>query len=247
MRVAYDSIYFELRKLIEDGTYAYRTLLPSETALVKRYGCAHNTVRKALSILAAHGYVQPIHGKGVRVTYLPPSGSDKKLLSLNPNGIESFNEAAKRCGFAPSTKIVLMESIEVDEALAQNVPFDLGQQLLHVVRIRHYNGKPLSWEDCYVREDLVEGITVEDAQDSIHAYIKSARGAKLVTSQRTIVVEHANKQDNKFLQMGDSDFVASIRINSFDHDGLLGEHRILHHHPDAFLLRQTVIESRVSK
>lgn len=247
MRVAYDSIYFELKGLIEDGTYAYQTLLPSETTLVKHYGCAHNTVRKALSILAAHGYVQPIHGKGVRVIYPPPSGNDKKLLSLNPNGIESFNEAATRCGFAPSTKVVLMESVVVDEALAQSIPFDVDQRLLHAVRVRHYNGRPLSWEDCYVREDLVNGITVKDVQDSIHAYITSTRRGRLVTSLRTITMDRASKQDNELIDMGDSDFVASICINAFDHDGILGEHRILRHHPDAFSLKQTVIESRVSK
>lgn len=246
MRVAYDSIYFELKALIENGTYAYKSLLPSETTLVKRYDCAHNTVRKALSILASHGYVLPIHGKGVRVIYLPTDEKEQKVLSLNPNGIESFNEMATRCGFIPNTKVVLMENLVVNKE-ATNIPFEAGQRLLHVIRVRYYNNKPLSWEDSYIREDLVEGITTESLQDSIHAYIEQVHGTRLVTSKHTITVERANDQDYELIDMGDNDFVVSIQTETFDHDGFLGEHCVMHHHPSAFSLHQTVIESRVSK
>lgn len=247
MRVAYDSIYFEIKGLIEDGTYAYGSLLPSETVLVKRYACAHNTVRKALSILASHGYVQPIHGKGVRVIYLPPKDSAKKIMSLNPNGIETFEEAAQRCGFVPDTKVILMENIVVDEGLAQNIPFGMGQSLLHAIRVRYYDGRPLSFEDSYIREDLVRGITVEDAKKSIHSYVESTHGSKYITSKRLITMEPANDTDSELLDLDGCDYIANICIDTFDRDGLLAEHRILHHHPSAFSLSQTVIESRVSK
>lgn len=247
MRIAYDSIFFELRGLIEDGTYAYKTLLPSETALVKRYECAHNTVRKALSILASHGYVQPIHGKGVRVIYMPPKDADKKTLSFSTSKVESFEEAATRCGFVPNTDVVLMESIEVDDELARTISFEAGQRLIHMVRVRSYDGTPLSWEDNYFREDLVEGITEKDARGSIHAFIKLAHKAKLVTNRRTVTMERANERDNEFVRLGDSNFMVVTRSNAFDHDGLLGEYSVFRHHPDIFCLQQTVIESRVSR
>lgn len=246
MRIAYDSIFFELKGLIEDGTYAYKTLLPSETALVKRYGCAHNTVRKALSILASHGYVQPIHGKGVRVIYMPPRESDKKTLSFSTSKVESFEEAAARCGFVPHTSVILLEPIDLSEELALSIPFQAGQRLIRMVRVRSYDGTPLSWEDNYFREDLVRGITEKDARGSIHAFIKNTHKAKIVTNKRTVTMERANERDNELVQLGDSNFMVVTRSNAFDHDGLLGEYSVFRHHPDIFCLQQTVIESRVS-
>ncbi len=45
-------------------------MLPTEAELTAEFGCTRNTVRRALSMLADQMFVQPIHGKGVRVIWL---------------------------------------------------------------------------------------------------------------------------------------------------------------------------------
>lgn len=45
-------------------------MLPTEAELTAEFGCTRNTVRRALSMLADGMFVQPIHGKGVRVIWL---------------------------------------------------------------------------------------------------------------------------------------------------------------------------------
>ena len=112
MRSAYDGIYFDLKRDIEEGVYAYKDLLPSESVLVKKYDCAHNTVRKALAILSRDGYVQAIHGKGVRVIYTPVARENKPFYELA--GVESFAKTGERHGFTASTKVLLMETISAD-------------------------------------------------------------------------------------------------------------------------------------
>ena len=74
-KTKYNEIYTALREKMEDGTYAFQELLPSENTLVKEFGCSRNTIRRAIGQLASEGYVQSIHGKGVRIIYQPDSSS----------------------------------------------------------------------------------------------------------------------------------------------------------------------------
>ena len=66
-KAIYEGIYREIRSRIINGTYAFQEMLPTEAELTAEFGCTRNTVRRALGMLADGMFVQPIHGKGVRV------------------------------------------------------------------------------------------------------------------------------------------------------------------------------------
>ena len=70
-RSIYESIYRDLKLKIEDGTYEYQEMLPSEHSLIQVYDCSRNTVRRAIASLVSDGYVQTIQGKGVRCIFRP--------------------------------------------------------------------------------------------------------------------------------------------------------------------------------
>lgn len=246
MHAAYDAIYFELKSLIERGKYDYMAFLPSESTLVKRYGCAHNTVRKALAALATDGYVQPIHGKGVRVIHQASQNGPTTMSNYIPTNIDSFKKAGERNGFEASTKVLLMEHTDIESAEIARPHFDKDDALLHLERVRYYDGRPLAREINYFRADVVEGLTKQDAEDSVYDYIETKRGVKLVTSKRRITVERTNKRDAELLELDGTDYLAVIRLITFDGNGLVCEVSELRHHPDVFSVEQTAIRSRVS-
>lgn len=68
-KAIFQTIYKDLKLKIEAQKYEFQQFLPSENMLVETYGCSRNTVRRALAMLAEEGYVQSIHGIGVRVIY----------------------------------------------------------------------------------------------------------------------------------------------------------------------------------
>ena len=70
-KAKFESIYKDLKQKIEADEYHYQDFLPSENTLVTVYGCSRNTIRRAVSELTEQGYVQPLHGKGVRIIYQP--------------------------------------------------------------------------------------------------------------------------------------------------------------------------------
>ena len=65
----FEAIYRELKADIESERLPYQSLMPSENQLIIRFSCSRNTVRRAIAMLAEEGYVQPMHGRGVRVIY----------------------------------------------------------------------------------------------------------------------------------------------------------------------------------
>lgn len=244
MRSAYDGIYFDLKRDIEEGVYAYKDLLPSESVLVKKYDCAHNTVRKALAILARDGYVQAIHGKGVRVIYTPVARENKPFYELA--GVESFAKTGERHGFTASTKVLLMETISADAELAALTHFDEGEKLVHLERMRRYDGKLSEREINYFRADTVEGMTVDDAERSIYDYIECVRKGKLVTSKRHISLGRVNDRDRELLDMGDANYLAQITSQTYDGEGLLCEWTLARVHPDIFSVYQIALRTRVN-
>ena len=247
MRAAYDGIYFDLRRSIDEGVYQYKDYLPSESILVKRYGCAHNTVRKALSILAREGYVQPIHGKGVRVLYRPAqvATDDKRIYDLN--AIEPFFKSGNHGDFVVRTKVLVMDQLDASPEFAAATGFDTGAKLIHMERVRYIDDKPLEREINFFRADIVEGITKEDAENSVYHYIEDVRGGKLVTSKRQVTIEHADARDYELLSMEDANYVAVVRCATFDGEGLLCEISTVRHTPQTFRVEHTALRTRISR
>lgn len=60
----YRRIAAELREQISSGVLAPGAPLPSESAIVQRYGVSRGTARQALSELEGSGLVRSVHGRG---------------------------------------------------------------------------------------------------------------------------------------------------------------------------------------
>lgn len=240
MRAAYDGIFKDLRESIEKGTYEFEEFLPSETELVERYGCAHNTVRRALSMLAQLGYVLPVHGKGVRVIYQP---LDRTLFEMG--GIETFAETARRNHLRARTQVELMETMEVTPEFSLVSGFPVGTQLVHLERIRVVNEKALIHDRNYFRADAVEGLTKRQAEKSVYEYVEHHIGLRVATAKRHITVERPTKDDQAFMDIDGINFLAVVTSQTFDGNGLLFEYTQSRHHPDYFSFYETAPRWRV--
>ena len=104
---------------------------------------SRNTVRRAISMLAKDGYVQSLHGKGVRVIYQPVEQTDFII-----GGIESFKESAARNHTKAATKVVQFAEIVSDERISKKTGFPVGSELYYVQRVRYLDGKALIFEMC---------------------------------------------------------------------------------------------------
>lgn len=241
-KAKYDEIYTDLKRTVEGGTYPYGSLLPSENTLITKYDCSRNTIRRALAGLAEDGYVQPIHGKGVRVIYQPT-----ERASFTVGAIESFQESARRNQFQVVTEVIQFSNLSVDEQLVKESGFPLGEKVCYIQRVRRLNGKPLILDTNVFLKSLVPGLTQEIAEHSIYAYIEKELGMQIATSKRTITVERATAQDEQLLKLEGYNCLAVVSSQTFNSDGVMFEYTQSRHQPDYFSFHDTATRKNVGK
>ena len=236
MKAIYYDIYEDLRDKIIKGVYTYQTFIPSENQLVEVYECSHNTLRKAISVLMLHGFVQPIRGKGVLVIYRPQHRANFVL-----GDIETFREAASRNGLLPRTKVRRFEQVVADEELAEATGFMTGDELYHLERIRYLNGKALVFDKSYFLQEALPGLTPTIAEDSVYAYAEQVLGMQITTSKRTVTLEYALAEDREAIELLDFDMVAVVSNHTFNQEGTMFESTQSRHRPDYFTFVNTAV------
>lgn len=230
----FETIYKHLKQKIENGEYAYQELLPSEHVMVTIYSCSRNTIRRAVALLAEEGYVQPLHGKGVRVIYQPV-----KQAMFTIGGIETFKESAARNKKEGITKVVQFTEITADDRLANHTGFPPGSELYYIQRIRYLDRKALILDNNFFLKKAVWGLTAEIAEHSIYDYIEQELGMQIVTSKRMMTVERATPADEKYLDLLDYNFLAVVSSQTFNADGIMFEYTQSRHRPDYFCFQDT--------
>lgn len=239
-KAKYDEIYNDLKQAIENKSYSYGSLLPSENSLIMRYACSRNTIRRALAGLGELGYIQPIHGKGVRIIYQPAGRA-----SFTMGGIESFQETARRNQLNVVTKAVSFCTAAIDARLAEISSFPIGTEVYDILRVRYLDGKPLILDRNLFLKKLVPGLTEEIAERSIYDYIEQELGMQIVTSKRTITVERASELDRHYLALGDYNCLAVVSGQTFNADGVMFEYTQSRHQPDYFSFHDTATRRKL--
>ena len=238
-KAKFESIYKDLKQKIESGEYPYQDLLPSENTMVNIYSSSRNTIRRAVLELAEQGYVQSLHGKGVRVIYQPIDQADFTL-----GGIESFKESAERNHRKTSTKVIQFTEITADARVSANTGFAPGSELYYIQRVRYLEDKALILDINMFLKSLVPGLTKDIAEKSIYEYIENEVGIAIVTSKRKMTVERATEIDEKYLELNDYNCLAVISGQTFNSDGIMFEFTQSRHRPDYFCFQDTATRKR---
>lgn len=227
----YENIYKDLKQKIEDNTFTYQELLPSENILIQIYNCSRNTLRRAVSRLVTDGYVQTIQGKGVRNIYRPI-----EQTAFVIGEIESFKESSIRNGLQPSTRVLLFTEILLNEHQANTTGFPVGSEVYYIQRLHYLNGLPLIINHNYFLKDVTYGLIKEIAEKSIYEYLEKTLHMTIVNSKRIMTVEKITQIDEKYLNLNAEDYncMAVVSSQTYNSDGIMFEYTQSRHRPDYF-------------
>jgi GntR family transcriptional regulator len=147
---AYDRVYRSIKEAILNSEYKKGSLLPPEPALEKKFQVSRITIRRAIEILSAEGYVDVRQGYGTTVS--EPHTAQKL------NYITSFSETLASYGYNVSS-----DDTHIDLVVpAQNVLKALGlDENAHVIRFQSLqlaNGTPIALITNYIHMALVPNI-----------------------------------------------------------------------------------------
>ena len=230
----YDQIFQTLRERIDSGTYDFLDLLPSENALAEEFGCTRNTVRKALALLVAQGYVQTMQGRGVQVISRPRATS-----TFLVGGIESLQEAAERNRVPLSTHMISLEKGVVDAETAGASGMAEGAEIIMVKRLRLLDNVPLIVDTSYFLTSVVPHLTRQIVESSVYAHLEEVLGVRVASATRRITVERATAEDRRLIHLGGMDCVVVVSSATFDSAGVLFEFTRSRHSPVDFAFQDT--------
>lgn len=227
----YEKIYRDLKLKIEDDTYPYQEMLPSEHTLIGIYGCSRNTLRRAIGRLVSDGYVQTLQGKGVRCIFRPVDQTSYTIGS-----IESFKEASIRNRQQGRTKVLQFMELTADRKIAARTGFPQGAELFYIQRLHYLDDLPLIINHNYFLKSAVPGLTPEIAEASIYDYIENTLHMTIVNSKRVITVEKITEIDEKYLHLNVQDYncMAVISSHTYNSGGVMFEFTQSRHRPDYF-------------
>lgn len=237
-KMKYEYIYKDLKQKIEEEEYSYQDFLPSENALVQIYGCSRNTVRRAIGTLVTDGYVQTLHGKGVRNIFRPIDQT-----SYTIGGIESFKESSIRNKKNGRTRVLQFMELTADEKIARKTGFSPGTELYYIQRLHYLDGKPLIINHNYFLKSAVPGLTAKIAEGSIYEYLENTLHMTIVNSKRVVTVEKITQIDEKYLELDVNDYncMAVITSQTYNSDGIMFEFTQSRHRPDYFRFQDNAV------
>lgn len=148
----YHRIYLVLREQLQEGRFAHG--LPGELALMRQFGVARVTVRRALEHLAREGLISREPGRGTRPIELQDrraAGATSDPMRTNLTGLL---ENLVSMGLRTSVKVLDVGTVTASEAVASALHLSRGDPVQKAVRVRSTPEGPLSHITTYVPADV---------------------------------------------------------------------------------------------
>ncbi|HEY0799491.1 MAG TPA: GntR family transcriptional regulator [Steroidobacteraceae bacterium] len=145
-----------LAKSMVDGALLPGTRLPSEDSLIERYAVSRTTIRTAVQSLIARGLVEIRRGKGTFVT--------EPVITQELTELTGFVEDMQALGREPTALVLDRRIVAASETAARQLSLHRGTAVARIQRVRLADGRPLSFDETYLPQELGEKIMADDLE-----------------------------------------------------------------------------------
>ena len=159
-------------------------------------------------------------------------------------GIESFKEASRRNRRMSATRVLQFTELTADARIEKRTGFPEGTEVLYIQRLRILDGKPLILDHNYFLRELMPELTPQIAEGSVYEYLEEELGMNIVTSKRTLTVEHVTQVDEKYIDLKGYNCMAVITSQTFNDEGVQFEYTQSRHHPDYFQFQDVAVRKK---
>jgi len=139
---AYEQVKAWIRGHIASGQWRPGDPVPSEAALMERFGVSRMTANRALRELAGEGLVDRVQGSGTRVAQLHRISSRLTIRDIH-------DEVTER-GHVHTARVLRVAREKAKAGLARSFGLRPGAVVFHTVLVHMENGVPIQFEDRYV-------------------------------------------------------------------------------------------------
>jgi GntR family transcriptional regulator len=201
-------IFLVLRDGITHGMYPAGSALPTEETLMRTFGVARVTVRRALADLEAEGLVQRRHGRGTFVLGAAPSGAPAATLSY----VDGLRNAAQNT----SVRVLAIETSVPPSSIAALLQLGKGEAAMRIARLRSAGNTPLMLTDSWMPSEFGKRITPTALRKRALYQLLMDRGVRIGRVVQQISAEAADPVKAQLLQCEVS--ASLVRLTRLLHD-----------------------------
>lgn len=203
----YTQLFNRLVKQIETGELKAGDRLPPERELADRLGVSRITARQAIDALVERGLVYREQGRGTFV-------AEPKMRGLI--GFTSFSEDIISRGYVPGSRILKQELVRPDPALQAELKVGPEEPVLHLVRLRLADAKPVALQSAYLPHRLVPDLESLDLVDrSLYAVLREQYYIYPAWTEATLEAQPAKPDEARFLELKENDPVLIVKGVTF--------------------------------
>ena len=144
----YHQVYLVLREQLHEGKFAQG--VPGEVALMRQFGVARVTVRRALEQLASEGLISREPGRGTRALAPVVSGSGTPTEGGPSAKLTGLLENLVSMGLKTSVNVLDVDVVMASSSVANALQLNVGDPVQKAVRVRSTTEGPVSHITTYV-------------------------------------------------------------------------------------------------
>ncbi|MFD6298117.1 GntR family transcriptional regulator [Streptomyces sp. NPDC060235] len=223
-RPVFKQIADHYRDEIASGSLAPGEPLPSESQMVRTFGVAGGTVRRALDILRSEGLIATEHGRGTRVRERGPMvrlASQRLTRANRAAGLGGFAADMRALGLEYKQEMLYLGNAPAPAEVSERLDVPAGAEVFVRRRRMWGGGEPMQLADSFYPLDLVEGtpIVQEDAGPGGSYARLEERGHRLASFREELHARMPSDDERRSLRLLPGVPVVSLIRTAIDTSG----------------------------
>ncbi len=227
MMAKYIAVKDDLLSKIQDETYPEGELIPSELELAKEYNVSRSTIRQALRILQARGYLNRRRRRGTVVSKANPHAEEETAQARTHDDFANIGRWAEATGKAMMTTPIVVRSTHATSKIAEALGVRPGDEVYKIVRLRYLGAEPNLFVESYVPASLYPNFLddVDFSKVRMHDHMRDA-GRPIKEQRNQVNIAVADKVMATLLDIAVGSPIYVFHITGFDVEGNIIEYSI---------------------
>jgi GntR family transcriptional regulator len=212
----YLQIQDSLRAMIDGIELEPGDQIPSERELANKLKASRMTVRRAVEMLTAQGFLERRSTSGTYVS------EPKVVRPFTPGSIQSLTRQIEEKGGVADSKLLSFDEILAPAKVANCLLLPNGSQVYFIQRLRYASNLPFCIETSYLPTDTFRGLSKKDVSghNSLYDHLKQHFGIIPTYSSDKLKITWPTAQEAELLGLSMKDPVLYYRSVVFNNDGL---------------------------
>jgi GntR family transcriptional regulator len=210
----YHQIYLVLREQLAEGRFLGG--VPGELQLMKEFGVARVTVRKALQRLVADGLIERAPGRGT--VPVAPAAGPRAAPKGHGAPLNGLLENIVDMGLRTSVKVLRCEVLPTSGEVARQLDIAPGTPVQKALRVRSTRQGPLSHITTHVPQSIAKGFGRRELARQPILMLLEASGVVIGRARQSISARLADAEVAQRLQVDVGSALLAVQRLVFDAD-----------------------------